>query len=425
MLGGGSAGFSKLVSLGTIAFSVPLTVRYLGPERYGMWMTISSLLALMTFADLGLGSGLVSTISGSVGRRDNAAIVQAVSSAFFLLCGISAAILVIFLATYQFVPWGRLFAVHGADALVEVGPSVAAFVVCFAIGLPFSVVQRLQMGFQESWRSNIWQAGGSLFTLFGILWVVSRRAGVIWLVVAASGGPVITSIMNGIVEFVSRRREFRPNLSMFSIDTSKRLFRSGTMYVALQLCVVMGTASDSIIIANVNGASNVGAYAVMYKLFQTSLVFSLFMYPLWPAFGESLARSDYAWARSAMTRALKFCLFIGSLLAGVLLLSSQMIIRYWAGATVVPGITLVAAFAVWVLLAAYGGAVTSLLNNPQFLRSQLGLYGLASVVALLLKVPMARWLGPAGVVWATDGAYLFLYCIPAGFIVRKALFATL
>jgi O-antigen/teichoic acid export membrane protein len=388
-----------------------------------MWMTISSLVALLSFADLGIGNGLISTIASLDGKHDKDAMRTSISSAMFILTVIAAAIFLTFTAAYNYVPWNRIFAVSGVKASREAGPSVMAFIVCFSIGLPFTTVQRVQMGLQQSWRSYLWQCAGSLISLVGILIVISEHLGVVWLVLVTSGAPVIASVLNSVVEFTARRPDLRPKWSSVHFKTAKSLIRSGAIFVALQLSVVAGTASDSIIIAQVDGATDVSAYAVMYKLFQIALVFGLFMAPLWPALGESLSRGDYVWARSAMRRAMIICLIAGGALSALLFLFAQNLIGVWVGPSIVPGRLLVGAFSVWVILAAYGGAVTSLLNNNQFLPLQLKMYAFASIAALLFKVPMAYWLGPAGVVWATVAAYFFLYCIPAGFVVRRTLYS--
>ena len=152
LLGGGFAGVSKFASLLSVAISVPLTVHYLAQERYGMWMTISSLLGLLAFADLGIGNGLVSTIAALQGKQSEAALKRCMASAAFILSAVALIIVVLFMAVYPFVSWSALFGVRSALASREAGPSVMAFVICFAIGLPFSIVQRLQMGLQESWR---------------------------------------------------------------------------------------------------------------------------------------------------------------------------------------------------------------------------------------------------------------------------------
>ena len=50
----GAAALAKLLSVGTALISVPLTLHYLGAERFGMWITISSLIAMLSFADFGI-----------------------------------------------------------------------------------------------------------------------------------------------------------------------------------------------------------------------------------------------------------------------------------------------------------------------------------------------------------------------------------
>src|SRR5580704_14585226 len=61
---------AKGVSIGTLLVTVPLTLAYLGKERYGLWMTISSLVAIFGFADLGMGASLKTLLAAADGRND-------------------------------------------------------------------------------------------------------------------------------------------------------------------------------------------------------------------------------------------------------------------------------------------------------------------------------------------------------------------
>src|SRR6516225_8522455 len=58
-----ASGAAKGMAVLTALITVPLTVGYLGMERYGLWMTISSVIAMLAFADLGLGNGLMNVLS--------------------------------------------------------------------------------------------------------------------------------------------------------------------------------------------------------------------------------------------------------------------------------------------------------------------------------------------------------------------------
>ncbi len=59
LLSGGSALIVNFFSIIINFIIIPLTVNFLGQERYGLWMAITSLLALRSFSDLGLVNGLL------------------------------------------------------------------------------------------------------------------------------------------------------------------------------------------------------------------------------------------------------------------------------------------------------------------------------------------------------------------------------
>ena len=131
-----SSGGAKVISVVTMLISVPLTLHYLGSERYGMWMTISSVIAMLGFADLGLGLGLMNAVAEAHGTDDRQAAVHYVSSAFFMLTGVAVIIGLAFALIYSHIPWARLFNVTSPLAVQEAGPAMAVFVACFTLNLP-------------------------------------------------------------------------------------------------------------------------------------------------------------------------------------------------------------------------------------------------------------------------------------------------
>jgi len=76
-------GIVKVVSVIINLFTVPLTLKYLGSERYGLWMSISSILSLISFADLGLGNGLLNSIAQANARNKIKQAKVAITSTFF------------------------------------------------------------------------------------------------------------------------------------------------------------------------------------------------------------------------------------------------------------------------------------------------------------------------------------------------------
>src|SRR5687767_3449452 len=168
---------AKAVKVLTALVSVPLTINYLGAERYGLWMTISSLIAVLAFADLGIGNGLLNAISEADGRGDRALAARYVSSAFAMLLTVAVVLGVGIVIAYPRIAWGRVFNVVSPIAVAEAGPAAAVFLACFVVSLPAGIVQRVQLGYQEGFANSIWEAAGSVVGLVGVLLATHLRAG--------------------------------------------------------------------------------------------------------------------------------------------------------------------------------------------------------------------------------------------------------
>jgi O-antigen/teichoic acid export membrane protein len=160
-----ASGLSRGVSITTTLISVPLALKYLGTERYGLWMSISSVIAILGFSDLGINSGLINGISRAHGKDDRQLAKQYVSSAFFLLASMAVVIGTIFAALYGWIPWSFLFRVQSSQALAEAGPAVAVTIGCFLLNMPAGIVNRVQAGYQDGFSANLWSSLGSVMCL--------------------------------------------------------------------------------------------------------------------------------------------------------------------------------------------------------------------------------------------------------------------
>ena len=60
----------KGVSILTGFFMVPLTIGYVHKEQYGIWLTLSSVVAWFSFFDVGLGHGLRNKLAVALAKND-------------------------------------------------------------------------------------------------------------------------------------------------------------------------------------------------------------------------------------------------------------------------------------------------------------------------------------------------------------------
>jgi O-antigen/teichoic acid export membrane protein len=404
---------AKLVSVGTALISIPLTLHYLGAERFGLWMTISSLVALMAFADFGIANGVLNKVADAHGRDDRAAIRGAISSGLAILTAASAALAAAFGLVYAFVDWPAVFNVQTAQARAEAGPALAAFVLCYAATIPLVVVQRAQMGLQQGFLASLWQCAGSLCGLAAVLIAIHLQAGLPWLVVALIGAPLLAAALNTAHFFARAQPGLRPSRGSVSSDACRAVASTGALFFFLQLAAAVAYASDNVIIAQLLGAEAVATYAVPEKLFALlSLIVAMSLGPLWPAYGEAISRGDSMWVRQTLKRSLTLALAVAGVGALVLVLFGDVLIRVWVQDAVTPAFGVLLALGVWKLVEAGGLSLAMFLNGAQVMRFQLWCSLATVVVAITLKLTLVPRLGVAGAAWAMVIAFVLCTALP-------------
>ena len=415
-----ASALAKVLSVGTALISIPLTLHYLGVERFGMWMTISSLIAMLAFADFGIANGVLSAVAQAHGRDDRADLQRVVSSGFFMLSAIAACLLGLFAAAYAQVPWHAVFNVQGELARAEAGPALAVFVVCFACAIPLSVVQRVQMGLQQGFRASLWQCVGSVCALAGVLLAIKLQGGLPWLVLAFAGAPLLAALLNSLHFYYFSRPELRPRLASCAAADATRLARMGALFFVLQVTVAVAYASDSLVIAQLLGASAVAEYAVPEKLFGLiALTVAMVLAPLWPAYGEAIARGDHAWVRRTLKRSLLMALGLAAVASVCMVIAGPFLLRWWVGDTLATSMALMVALAVWKVVEAGGNAVAVYLNGAHVIGLQVAIAIAVAVCALSLKFLLIPIFGIAGAVWATVAAYLVFAAVPYAFFLPR------
>jgi O-antigen/teichoic acid export membrane protein len=411
---------AKLLSVGTALVTVPLTLHNLGAERFGMWMTMSSLIAMLAFADFGIANGVLSLVANAHGRDDQVAIRRAVASGFFLLTGIALALCLLFAMLYFQVPWPAVFNVTGALAAIEAGPASAVFVLCFAANIPLALVQRVQMGLQQGFVASLWQCLGSVCGLAGVLLAVRAQAGLPWLVLAMAGAPLLAALFNSLYFFLHARPDLLPRWAAVSRETCRQVASSGALFFVLQLVAAVAYTSDSIVIAQLLGAEAVATYAVPEKLFSlVSLGLGMVLAPLWPAYGDAMSRGDRAWVRRTLPRTLWFSFSLSSAVSLLLVLLGPALLAVWVNNRVAPPIELMLALAVWKVIEAVSGALAMFLNGAHVIALQVVIATSTAGLALGLKLALVPHLGIAGTVWATVIAYLLFALIPYAVLIPK------
>lgn len=419
-----ASAFARGIAILTSLAAVPLTLHFLGAERYGMWMTLSAFAALLALADLGIGNSALTAVAHGAGRGDRAELKRQISSAYGAMAGIAMVMLAVLAAAYPLIAWERVYNVSDRQAVAEAGPATAVFLAVVALSVPAGLVLRIQLGLQQGVRANLWLGAASLAGLAALLLAIRLEVSLPWLVLALAGTPVLVNLANTAIYFARVHPELRPRRAAFDLAAIRRLSGDGVLFLVLQLCAAVLFQINAPIIAQLLGPQQVANYAVPERMFAViATVLSLFFMPLWAAYGDAAARGDIAWARRTLRRSLLLGVGGAAVLAAVLVAAGPWLLHWWVGDAVSVSFALLAGLGLWRVIEAAGNAAAMFLNGVNRLRVQVG----AALATVLVSLPLRLWWGESfglpGVIWATIASYALIALPVMALAVRRALAA--
>lgn len=390
--------------------SVPLTVHYLGSERYGVWLTISSLLTWMSMTDFGLaGNALVNVLAEASGRDDREAAQHYSASAFWALTGVGVVTGIIALATFRFIPWREVFRVSAATPTHELQFACALTLGFLVVNFPLSMQNSIYSAYQDGFLANIWGIAGNGLALLALVIVSRSHGGLPQLVLALSGTRTAVSVANYF--FLFRRYHWlKPSPFAIRWYCVKRLFSLGGKYLVTQLASLGIYQSQPIVITQMLGPTKVVIFVVAYKIIALPMdLVYMATAPFISAFGEAKARQDWHWIRGAYRNATVASIAFGLPLLAIVSLFAKPIIQVWAGAAARPSTQLVIGLAIYSLLGIVfmaAGQMLTGLEHVNALAVSLTLCSIAIIGSSILVAP--RW-GLTGIALCMAGSKLVTY----------------
>src|ERR1043165_1990343 len=76
---------------------IPMTINYVNPTQYGIWLTLSSIISWFSFFDIGLGNGLKNKVAQANALGDFTQARIYISTTYAILAIISSCAFVLFL----------------------------------------------------------------------------------------------------------------------------------------------------------------------------------------------------------------------------------------------------------------------------------------------------------------------------------------
>lgn len=403
----------KVSALIFTLISVPMTLHYLGPEQYGIWVTMISILAWVSMVDLGIANGLTPLLVASLGKNENYLAKRYVATAFWSLTVISLLMGAVFFFFWGLIDWGGLFNIESEHTRSQVSYAMMLAIGLFLVNLPISITQRIYLADQNGFGANIWQFFGGLAGVFGIYLATKTQGGLVYLVLGYSGMQLFVRLVNSIWLF----GWMKPELSPFSrpkFADVKSVMSLGSIFFVNQIATLIIFQKDNILISHYLGPLQATNYSVMWQIFFYFNTVNLIIAPyLGPAFGEAYVKKDLQWMRAAIFRYFAVTFLISLLGVCTLIMFYEEILTAWVGPGVAPEIRTVLWMAAWTMVLSVQWPIISLLNSVGKVKKYTFYYFLAAFINIFLSIALIKIIGITGGLISSFLTVLVIALIPS------------
>ena len=414
--------FGKGTSVVVSVITVPLTVRYLGAEGYGLWITISSVVTMFFLFDIGIASTLTNLISEAyaVGNKELAATYFA--TAFWIVLGISALLGLVGWILWPFIPWISIFHVQDPALANETSLAMAAAFMVFLLALPTSLATKVLGGYQELHVSNLFVAAGSVLSLIVVLAVVYSHGTLPLLVAGFAGSSVAANAACLLWICLFHKPWMKPWPRQVNPGYIRRIFSTGIQFFVIQMAALIVFSSGNLVISHYLNPAQVTPYAITWRLMGYMMAVQTMIIPaLWPAYSEAYAKGHLAWIRSTYNRVRWITAAVLAFGCSTMLYAGRDVIRLWAGPAAIPSTLLVQLMCVWVVICVFTTNQSCLMGATFRVGKQAIAASLAAVSNLALSILWVKTMGAAGVVLATIVSYLIFVVAVTTWEVRRIL----
>lgn len=390
----------KGVSVVVAFLYVPLLLNYLNSEKYGIWLTIVSILNWVTLFDIGLGNGLRNKLVQAVAEKKYELGKTYVSTTYALLGGISILLLIVFNLMNQYIPWNKVLnskLISKQELVLLTSIIVSITIFRFFVQL----IGVIYLAHQKSSTNDLITTLSSLISLFCV-WVVSRvlpSGNLVLLALIITLIPVLTYVTFSAIAFSSEFKKISPSLKFVKLSFAKPLFILSSRFFIMQITALIIYSSANVLVANLFNPQEVIVYNIAFTLFSgTIIVMSICLSPIWSSVTDAYSVGDYVYLKKMIKR-LNYLSILFSLGVLLLLLISNIVYTVWLKGKVTIPFNISLAMALYAIIFMFQAPYSMYINGMGKLKVTISLSLFSILIYFFGAVYLSKYLNSsAGVI---------------------------
>ena len=408
-----ASSFLKIVSILISLLVVPATINYINSEQYGIWLTLSSIIAWLSYFDFGFAHGFRNRFTEAIANGEHKLARKYVSTTYAVLAMIFTILLIATSIANNYINWSGILNVD-QEFNIELRAVFQIQIIFFCINIVAEVFSTMLTASQRPAAATAIKTAGNFMSFIAILILTHTTKGNLeYLAIAFSGIPCFLTIIVSIVLFSKGRyKKYAPSLKQIDFSLTKNIVGMGGQFFLIMLCMLLIFQFTNIIISRELGPESVTLYNVTYKIFSTiEMGIMIVLTPIWSAYTDAYTRKDFAWMKRSSVK-LERMGIISFITLSLLTIISPFIFNIWLGDDVETSIWVSISVAFFVFCKTMGAIYMYQINGTGKVCIQLIIYCIIAIFAIPLMICSARQWGLVGIVVAPSLAFFtqFIIC---------------
>lgn len=403
--------YSFLIRGGNIILSlalVPLLINVLDQERYGVWLTLSTIFLWFSNFDIGLGNGLRNKLVEAVAAGNIRLARIFVSTTYTLLFIIFITIAVLFLIINPFLNWNiilntSIITKHELYLLTSIT------FVFFVLRFIFQLLGVIYMALQRPAMNNLLVLLGNFlsFLIIFVLYKTCDTNDLVIIGVILTGSPLLILVLANAIAFRGQLKPYSPSLKYVQFRYSNELFVLGGQFFLIQIAAILLFSTANILITQLFNPSEVVVYNIVWQYYNVPImIYSIILIPFWSAITDAYIKKDYLWMKNSLRKLNRISLL---LVVAIILMTviSPFVYHIWLSGKVEIPLALSIAVACYAMINIILSPYTTFINGIGKLRISV----LMVFFSITVYIPLAIWLGKT--VGNSTGIVIALCCVNA------------
>lgn len=403
----------RVISILISLMVVPATINYINAERYGIWLTLSGIIAWLSYFDFGFAHGFRNKFAEAIAKDDHLLARKYVSTTYTVLALLFTTLMIITSIINNYVNWSSILNVN-TSLDNELRVVFQTLIVFFCINIVAEVFSTMLTASQRPAVVAAIKTSGNLLSFIVITILTYTTEGSLeYLAIAFSGVPCLLTIIVSIITFnKGRYRKYAPSFKQVDFSLTKNIIGMGGQFFLIMMCLLLIFQFTNIIISRELGPEYVTLYNVTYKIFSVvEMIIMIILTPIWSAYTDAYTRKDFGWMKRSSAKLEKMGLITFPILI-LLTVISPFIFKLWLGDSVRTSIYVSAAIAFFTFCKIMGNIYMYQINGTGKVRIQLITYSIIALFAFPVMIYSCRQWGLVGIVLVPSIAFFaqFIIC---------------